>query len=98
MISVVHSTLVAIQFSSFDTNADEHLDGTELRSALLENEFEDKVTRKDVEDLIDAILLEDDLDNELRRSSFSSLVTVSCPLFVCSPTHSSILHCNVIRS
>ncbi|ORZ38819.1 hypothetical protein BCR44DRAFT_34963 [Catenaria anguillulae PL171] len=69
-------------FSSFDTNADEHLDGTELRSALLDYEYDEKTTMQDVEDAVDAILMEDDVDNECVSAPFphrrQRLLTLMC--------------------
>ncbi|KAI9184132.1 hypothetical protein H9P43_003185 [Blastocladiella emersonii ATCC 22665] len=55
-------------FSSFDKNADEHLDGNELRDAFLQYDYDEPTTLAEIEEIVDGILEEDDHDNDGRIS------------------------------
>ncbi|KAI9219128.1 hypothetical protein BC828DRAFT_349715 [Blastocladiella britannica] len=53
-------------FSQYDLDADGHLDGTELRHAFLDYEYDEATTIAELDETIDEILREDDLDNDGR--------------------------------
>ncbi|KNE54527.1 hypothetical protein AMAG_17681 [Allomyces macrogynus ATCC 38327] len=55
-------------FSLHDLNADEHLDGNELRAAFAEYTFDQAKTMNEIEAMVDHILAEDDADNDGRIS------------------------------
>lgn len=47
-----------------DYNHDEHLDAHELKFAFTEHDATHSVSLKDVEEMVDHVLAEDDLDND----------------------------------